>query len=87
MVTPYLYRGERAPQQQCYPDEAFAAMFSEPYLPRIPSTIAPRPNTMLPKPHDLKIIARIGPPISRMAAANRRIPVRGAFLVAISLSA
>ena len=28
---------------------------------RIPNTIAPRPNTKLPKPHDLKIIARIGP--------------------------
>jgi hypothetical protein len=42
---------------------------------------------MLPKPHDLKIIPRTGPPMRRMAAANRRIPIPRGFLVAISLSA
>jgi hypothetical protein len=41
---------------------------------------------MAPKPHDLKISPRSGPPMNRMAAANRSIPVPGGFLVAISLS-
>jgi hypothetical protein len=42
---------------------------------------------MLLNPHDLKIMARIGPPMSKMAATNRSIPVPGGLLVTIRLSA
>jgi hypothetical protein len=86
IITPHLYCGESAPQHQCYPDEAFAAMHLEPCL---PNPEHDRPETEyhpLPKPHDLRITARTGAPISRMAAANRRIPIPGGHLLAISLS-
>jgi hypothetical protein len=53
---------------------------------RIPSRIAPRPNTKLPTPHDLKTSTRIGPPMRGIAADNRSIPVPDGFLVDICLS-
>jgi hypothetical protein len=84
-----VYHGERPTKQEGDSEEALAAMLPEPDLPnrtcRIPSTIAPRPNTMAPKPHDREINPRSGPPMNRMVAANRSIPVPASgFLVGIS---
>jgi hypothetical protein len=81
-----LYRGESAAKQEPNPNKAFAAILSEPDLAN-PSTIAPRPNTKPPRPHDLKTSLRIGPPMSKIAANNRSIPVPDGFLVDISLLA
>ena len=58
-------------------------MLPDPDLPN-PQQNSPEAEHHGLKPHDLKIIPRIGPPMSRMAADSRRISVPGGVLLAIN---
>jgi len=58
------------------PEEALGAMLSEPD-PTDSKHNRPEDEHQGPRRHDLKTSARIGSPMSRMAANNRSIPVPG----------
>jgi hypothetical protein len=73
------------PTKSPTPMEAFAAILSEPELTNPQQDRSEAEHQTPPTPHDLKISASTGPPMSRMAADSRGSCVPGGFLVAISL--